>query len=339
MTRRLFAGSRLDSIIPVSGTVAEITTAANIETAYSDAGVQISPTAAAKIGLYEAVSNVLSPTVVVAPDTFWFHTAIFISGNQNSAVNTVEFRDSSGFPWLALRKGPVNGEHQIAWNSGTGASPVWTLVGSIVNLPISGVRFLDISVTLGSPHAFEVFVGNTSVASGTFTQASFTEVAEVRFNGFVSIQPFTISQVLATENIPTVGAKVRTLRPSAVGNYTAWSGDHTNVNEAINSDATLNSSATAGQRETHAFTDVTVPSGFEIDSVFHWMRAKNDGSAPNNIRSLLRSGVVDYTTGDLSGIGLGYSPVGALYETNPGTGINWTEAGLNGYEFGYESAT
>lgn len=340
MPEYVFAGGRLDSVRIVSGSPAEVTTSGRFDSAYADCAIACSNTVTFAADFKTASANVLSDTDVVTGETLWAHAEVYFTASSSTARSVVEFQNAAGEPWLALRTTTTSGTYGVYYNSGTGGSPTWTLIGSTFAMANSTSYALDFKLELGSPHSLEFSLDGTLSQSGTFTQASLTALRRAVF-GFVSTGTNNTlwSQILCTEGISTIGNKVLTRRGTADGANTGWSGAYTDVNEAVGSDASVQSSTSAGQKETHAIADITLSAGQEIGCVWHWMRAKNDGSAPNNIKSVIRSGGTDFATGDLSGIGTSFAAVGARYDSDPDTASNWTQGGFNGIEAGYESAT
>lgn len=338
----LFAGGRMESVLAVAGSPVSVTTGGRFDAAWSDSAITLPDPFAIQVPLFTAAANILSATTVVVGETLFFHCEMFNGQNsQGIDIGVIEFRDSAGFPWLSLRSFGSSDSYRIAWNSGTGASPVWTSLGANITITFGVISTIDFSVTLGSPHTANFYVNTSLFRTGTFTQALFTNVAGVRLAGTkssASNNNHFYSQILCARDLSTIGAKVRTSRASGAGNSNDWSGTFANINEPINSDATVQSAVSAGLKSTHAMSDITVTAGFEIRSIFHWLRAKNDGSAPNNIKSVLRHGGADYATGNLSGLTVGYSPIGARYDTDPLLS-NWTQSSWNAIEAGYESAT
>lgn len=330
----LFAGGRLDSVLVVGGTVTENSTATNFDSAYADAALSITTASS----IFEATQRDSSGVAVdlASGETGFYHFEARIASNYSNS-NPAYLVDSSGNPWLAMR-GVGSGNYGLFYNSGTGASPTWTQIGSSFAVS-SAVTPIDIKLTLGSPHSAEWYVGGSSVASGTFTQASLTSIRGLRFAGN-GIGANLFSQILIANGRSTVGAKVKTLRASGAGGNTGWTGAFTNVNEAVNNDATLDSTTAAGNRQTYAMGNLTVPTNYAILSVFQFLRAKNDGAAPANIKSVVRQGTTnyDYAT-NMSGIGTGFAALAARYDTDPSTGVGWTETGINSAEFGYLSVT
>ena len=341
----LFAGGRLDSL-SIGGVPLEVTTAPYFDTGYADCALQLFSSDTVTATLVASASGVLSATTVITGEILFVHFEDYHKGltntNTTNNISICELRDASGFPWLAIRTNSVNGNYGLYYNSNTGASPTWTQIGTTWT-PANSTNFThDISLTLGSPHSVNWSVNGNLYISSTFTQALLTAIRDVKFTGSSTTLGNGIhhlSQILCTRGISTIGAKVKTSRATGAGTNAAWTGAATNVNEAINSDATQDTTPTAALKQSYAMGDVTVPSGFVIQGVFHWLRAKNDGSAPANIQSLIRSGATDFATGNLSGISTPYTPVGARYDTDPNTSLAWTQAGWNAAEAGYVSAT
>ncbi|MGE8142276.1 hypothetical protein ACQKOE_09900 [Novosphingobium sp. NPDC080210] len=333
----LFAGGRLDSLTVQSGTPTEVTTAGTFDPTYCDASVSLATGQNVRVDQLDA-SN--APTDLVSGDTGWYHCEVnFTSTGLPANSNFLQVVDSAGNQWVSVRGGASAGILLLAYNSGTGASPTWTQLGT-GSTTIGGLVkvAVDLKVTLGSPHSAELYVNGTLVSSGTFTQSSFTSARGMRFLG--QTNSARISQLLITNNRSTIGAKVKYSRPSASGGNSEWTGAVDNVNEAVNSDTTVDSATTAGLRQTYAMGDVTVPANYAILSTFHFVRAKNDGAAPANIKSVVRQGTTNYdNSANFPGIGTGFVPLPARYDTNPATGTAWTESSFNSAEFGYLSVT
>lgn len=341
----IFAGGRMETIKVENGTIVQNTNSSTFDNNYADCSLEvyINYINSFSISFFTESSNILSPISAVSGDTLFLHFEVKgdTSGAHYGGQNPITFKDSSGYPWISLRVVTAN-TLTLMYNSGTGTSPVWSNIDSNTLSPSSNLEPYDFEITLGSPHSVKMYRNGSLIRSGTFTQAALTNLASCSFMSFhANIGASTrsyYSQILATIGISTIGAKVKTCRATGAGAHTDWSNSYTAVNEVIVNDATIQNATTSGLVSTHVMSDVTVPTGYEIKSIFHWLRAKNDGSSPANIKSVLRMGGTDYSTGNLSGIGAGYSPTGARYDSDP-SGSNWTESVWNGIEAGYESST
>lgn len=331
----LFAGGRLDSVSVLAGTPTEVTTAGWFDTAYCDAAISMGVSAVIEATQLDATG---SATSVVSGETAFYHYEWRCQGTGDGTMS-MSLHDSSGNAWIAMRT-PGTGSNPnvgVYYNSGTAAAPVWTQLGTSLGTSASVKYALDIEVTLGAPHTVKVYLNGSMLVNATFTQSLLTNIRSMRLRG-PSTATWGFSQILITKNRPTIGAKVASLRPTGAGGNSGWSGAFTNVNEAINSDTTSDLTTTAGVKQTYAMGDVTVPANYAIASVFHWMRAKNDGVSPLNIKSVVRQGTTDYDYAtNAPGMSAGYGAVPARYDVDPGTGVTWTQSGLNASEFGYLS--
>lgn len=341
-SRVLFAGGRLDSFEVVNSTgVSESSSTTGRDTTYTDAAIGFSDGSpgALRARFRDESFNLVS---VGTPGTVFGHCETHSLGNSIGSRNLMEFADSSGNPWVAARCPTANGTAiGLYYNSGTAGSPVWTLIGATTTFATSTKYAYDLRVVLGSPHTAELYRDGVLVASGTFSQPLLTELSSLVIRAYSNTtgQACRFSQVLATEEISTIGAKVAYVRPNGAGSNSEWTGAVTDVNEAVNSDTTVNTAATAGLTQTYAMGDITVPSGYVIKSVFQWLRAKNDGASPLNLKSVLRLGGSNVVgASNLSGMGVGFAAVGTRYDTNPSTGLAWTQAGWNAAEAGFQSA-
>lgn len=337
MSQILFAGGRLDSVTAGTG-VSEDTTAGRFDSTYCDAALLCSATTA----LVQAtlVDSTGTPTNLTSGQTGYFHFEVIPISSTGSVGNWWWLTDSSGFPWLAIRSTGTGNVYTLSYNSGTGASPVWTTIGSSFTVPSATRSAIDIVLTIGSPHTAAIYLNGSLLVTGTFTQASLTTIRTLNLQSIGSQgNACAYSQILCTEGISTISAKIKYSRATGAGSNSAWTGAATNVNEAVNSDATIDQATSAGLRQTYAMGDVTVPSGYAIKSVFYWVRAKNDGSTPANIKASLRSGATNFDgASNLAGIGIGFAPLLQRYDTDPATSAAWTQTGWNAAEAGYLSA-
>ena len=338
MAQVLFAGGRLDSLSILGGAPVNDTTAGSFDPAYSDSAA----TCAQPADIVQATQvNAAGVALDLSgTQTGWYHTVYFTQGNPAAGNMPMFLVDSAGNPWVAVR---TLGTTQLAlyYNSGTGASPVWTQVGTIAYSHINYTRLeFDLRLTLGSPHTAEFYVNRSLLTSGTFTQAALTTIRGMRLSTIGNAVSCYYSQIFITEGIPTIGAKVKSCRATAAGTNTGWTGAYTDVNEPVNSDTTVNTATTAGLRQTYPITALTVPAGYTINTVMHVFRAKNDGTTPVNLKSAVRRAATNYdNASNVSGLGLGFSPILTRYDTDPSTAAAWTQANFNAAEFGYLSVT
>lgn len=340
--RILFAGGRIDSFEVVSNNgLSESNATTGRDTAFTDAAIVFSNASSGALRARFRDEN-FAPVSIETPGTVFAHCETLSSGGAIGSRNLMELSDASGNAWVAIRC-PTNNASTFGlyYNSGTAASPVWTLLGATDTYLTTARYAYDLRVVLGSPHTAELYRDGVLMTSATFTQPLLTELSSLVIRSYTNTtgQNSRFSQVLATEEISTIGAKVAYVRANGAGSNSGWTGSVADVNEAVNSDTTVNTAATAGLTQTYAMGDITVPAGYVIKSVFHWLRAKNDGVSPLNLKSVLRLGGSNVVgASNLSGMGVGFSAVGARYDTDPSTGLAWTQAGWNAAEAGFQSA-
>lgn len=334
----LFAGGRLDSLVVASGSPTESTTAAHRNGTYADAASVCGTTGTViEAGFFTDASNILSAATVVSGETLWVHFDFYNLGTNFSTGVILSILNSANEPWFRIVSAS-GGVFTPQYNSGTGASPVWTAVGNSITIEGQTLFIFDLKLTMGSPHTFEFSLNSSLYSSGSFTQASFTAAAKARFAGSGGTSGSAYSQIFCTRDISTIGGRVKYNRATANGANTGWTNTFANVAEAVGSDATVQAAATAGLKSTHVMQDITLFGTLKVRSIFHWLRANHDGSTPVNIKSVLRSSGVDYATGNLSGFGATLAAVGARYDLDPATAAAWTVAGWNADEAGFEAA-
>lgn len=330
MAKLLFAGSRTDSITVVFGSLSEDTS--YIDGTYSDAGINVAY-GAMKIQCYDpAAAPLLTDYSVPAGSALYFHS--YVGMNFNGAGysgDCLTFFDSAGYPWVKLQ---YTGQFQ--YNSGTGAAPVWTNFGSntygmpgINRSPVA----MDIQIKIDSGGNHTLFMAVNSiqaVATAEFVQPLMTNLSYAEIQHDPQNTECVWSQIMMTENISTVGGHVATARATGAGAHSDWSGTYTDVNEVATNNTTYNQALTAGLLQSYPMGNITVPAGCRIQGVFNWMIAKNDGTSPNNIASLIRTAAaVDHASADLNGLGIAFAGLGAMYPVNPDTSAAWTQTDWN----------
>lgn len=111
-----------------------------------------------------------------------------------------------------------------------------------------------------------------------------------------------------------------------------------NVDDAApNDDTDYNTAPTAGLTDTFVFQDAPVV-GAVLFGVQHCIQAKKADAGIGTIAPVIRHGGVD-NVGASQTLGTNYAYTLAINQTNPGTGLAWTEADFNAAEFGYKRVT
>lgn len=335
----LFGASRLDGFVIAPGSVAFEQAAGDCpcDPAYVDAAVGVYGTNTLWCFFTDA-SNAAYP--VPTGHTVAFHASMG-RVDAGGVIDIVVFRDSDGHPWLKMR-GEGDQQLHLYYNTGTGASPVWTAVPGGFGPYPGNPTLVDISMLLDAEgnHTVLFALGSTTVWTGSLAMPGLTNLARVDISSNTEARNCFWSEVMAAQDMSLVGAHLKTIRATGAGTHQEWTGTAADVNEVISSDANFNNSTTPGERQTYAMGDVTVPSGYTIKGLFHRIRVKNDGTnAPLNVKSLLRSGGADYASDNLAGVAAAFGPTGTRYDANPDGGGAWTQGAVNALELGFLSAT
>lgn len=328
----LFLGIKAGFLRNAVGSVTDDTAAAARNATYVDSSVLFGSNASA-IGDFSDDTGAAASAV--AGDVFWMRMDAYGSGGSGVSDYCILLNGSD--QQLFRVRQTSNTAIQLMYNSGTLAVPVWTNVGSTI-AKTSGSRntlVIELTIDAGGNHTVSAYLNNVLALSPTaFTMTLLTTINAIMIGGIASGQNMFASQVFCAVNRNLVGSFVPSLAATAAGANTAWTGTYTDVNEAVGSDATMVSSATAGQKETNAMADVVVPSGNSIQgAIRHTFRAKNSGIAPNNIKPVIREAGVDTSGANISGITNTFKPFVVPYVKTA------AEINAAGFELGWESAT
>lgn len=132
--------------------------------------------------------------------------------------------------------------------------------------------------------------------------------------------------------------RVDALLPTGAGATTGWTpsagANWQCVDDAApNDDTDYTSAATTGLTDTFVFPDAPV-AGATIYGIQHNLSSKKTDAGTASLAPVIRHSGVDYP-GTAIFPGLAYTYALQIAATNPGTGVAWTEAGLNACDFGY----
>jgi len=132
--------------------------------------------------------------------------------------------------------------------------------------------------------------------------------------------------------------RVWCLVPTGAGNYAQWTpsaGANWQCVDEIppNGDTDYVSSATAGQKDSYAFQDISGTGAVKGVQISLWAR-KDDGGT-RQVRTLARIASTDYT-GDTRSLADSYRCERQIHDVSPATAAPWTLSEINGAEFGAE---
>lgn len=149
---------------------------------------------------------------------------------------------------------------------------------------------------------------------------------------------------LGTTNNAFLGdVRVDALLPNGAGAHTDFTpvggaNNWDNVNDAaMDSDTTYNTSATVGATDTFTFSDLAAVSG-TIYGVQANLMARKDDAGTGSMKPIVRLNSTDYEGTELT-MSDSYINKITVFEQNPDTVAAWTQADINGAEFGYRVAS
>jgi hypothetical protein len=247
---------------------------------------------------------------------------------------TVVRNSSTGL--LEIRRGS-NGGTILA----TGTQPVfdsqWNYIEISVTVADAGGQ---VHVRLNGQTTDEVsYTGDTKNAgtATTIDRINFAVGSGSRVSDF-----YLLNDTGSAPNNTFLGdVVVRTLSPSGNGNYSQLVGSDSDsvnnyqlVDEHPYSGVDYVGSATTGQKDTYAMSDLPAGVSTVYGVQLNGLMAKSDASLAQS-RLILRSGGSDYggTTRALTTSFTGYYE---LYEQNPATATQWTPTDVNNMESGME---
>ena len=159
----------------------------------------------------------------------------------------------------------------------------------------------------------------------------------------VDYDDFYLLNASGTVNNTWLGdVRVETLRPDAAGTNTALTGtpagsNFDRVNEAETDLNDYVQSTASGQRDSYNYSAIPAMQTPTILGVQVVSIAKKTDSGTANIKNLAKSGATT-VVGATEPLLVNNATHLSIWETNPATGVLWTEAGVNAAEFGVEAA-
>lgn len=270
--------------------------------------------------------------------SFWFTARgynSFTPSNQSSDLITLN--DTAGNRRLLFRC--ANGVYTLARR--TAAGTLTTLATTTVTPPTGSIVKYDICVTgFGNAGSVQVYADGTPLINYSGDLAG---DATTSLNGFVigvmgSSGSVSWSEVICSD-ADTRSMSLVTLAPSANGNAFNWdSGSFSTVNEVTLDDATLMSSATAGQLAQFAISSAGITGTPAVKAVVISARAAKGGTGPQNAKLNVRTGGANYLTG-ATALPAALGRLQGVFATNPATSGPWAYSDLTaaGFNVGIQS--
>lgn len=150
---------------------------------------------------------------------------------------------------------------------------------------------------------------------------------------------YVINHTGAINNAPLGNVRVQTIFPNANGATSGFTGSDGNsvdnyllVDETNYSAADYVDGAAVGNKDTYGFGDLAVSTGtvYGVSVNINGLRTDTD---PRSVAPVVRHSGTDYDGSNIA-LAAGATWHQQAFETNPGTGVAWTVADVNGAEIG-----
>jgi hypothetical protein len=262
---------------------------------------------------------------------------IVFYGDGGTTVHIAVYRNTSGY--IEIRRNGVGG---TLLATGTTIIPLSSWFYMEASATISDTVG-EVHVRLNGSGTDEVSYTGDTKNGGTATTIDKILVATVVGGANVWFTDiYVLNDTGSAPNNAFLGdVTVRTLSPNGNGNSSQLLGSDGNstdnyllVDEKPFSSADYVGSATTGQKDTYALTDlpatVTSVYGVQVNASMH----KSDAGA-GQARAVIRTGSTDYG-GATHALSTGAITYHEFYEQNPNTTSAWTPSDVNGLEAGME---
>lgn len=258
-------------------------------------------------------------TSVDGGDTLW-GMGVY-SANSNVSGPWLTIYDTSLRPAIRLSitsTWTIAVQHNVSAN----ATPSWT---TLVSVTLTAMSYLVFSIKTGSTKAYALYSNGTLIGEGAFTNAAIGPLSYFRAGQTTNLG--YISQIVFSRNIPLVGARLNTRKPSGAGSYSQMTGAYSNLVKTALNDTTGVTSDTAGQISTSAYQDVTVPSGMEMHpEVCVWSRVKHNNTEPTSMKQIIISDSVTTKSANLA-VDVGIKNIATVFSGMTPTKFNTAEIG------------
>jgi len=225
----------------------------------------------------------------------------------------------------------LNGDYYLSG----GGSPSTTFAPFAINVDITydikvvcdGVNVL---VELYQNGVLQIYITYAS-SIGTPDRLAFEHYDMVWNTGAKS---YYYSEVIVTDNEPTIGWRLATLDPAADGANTAWVGDYTDIQDL--QDGLSISSGVAGEKESwtlSAYSGPATTSG--VRAVVNKFLGSTGATGPSQITPFIRHAATDVDGATYPMVG--GEPILEVLDINPQTTLGWDTADFATLEVGVKS--
>lgn len=328
MTILFLGGSSMSRFTPLDSNAYESTDAAGFKSDINDFAIKV---ASAHSGV--------ETEHWTDEDNLWFHACQYMNAVDAffTSAASIRFYSSAGVEVARLLPS-YPGLTQLTYSLYTLQSGVLTLVGS-TTVTQGAIRTLDINIVGNSASGSAAFYieGTQKLSVSSLNHAGFAGIAYAQLKGSISGgSPVAYWSEVAAADESLIGLRLSTKRPTgnSATNLGYGAGDFSSVDEITYSDVDGITSTAANEVRTFTWGN-TNPNNWAIRAVGVSDRVKAGASGPQNEQKALRIGGSNYFSATKA-LTPGYSPRGAIWETDPSTAAEWATLPT---EFGAKSIT
>ena len=259
----------------------------------------------------------------------WISGFIYFAQYGNAASRTIwEIRDDSDVPIFRMQLASSGGLFDIdSYNGST-----WSTAGTAtVGWRQSTWMRLDIRINMHATTGnFELYVDGKLVLeiTGDTIPGSVTQMAELLLGSCQSAN--TNSSTYRTSwagifvaSADTRGQELWVAHPNGAGNYTAWTGAYTDVDQVGIDDAGFLTIDSTGQRETVTCENLPATTGWDPVALMVAARVKKSDPAADDIQLTCRSGTTDGDSAAIATNDAAYGAAQAVFANDPDTASAW----------------
>jgi len=316
---RYFAGNSLAAFGRTSTSLVESTTSGRFDSGFVDSSLTLPAN----------VTDFYTSATFSATGTVWLRFDLWnnIFNWSSPTGNGVSLYNGNTGIWRLIQTSAQVWQPQ--YFNGTS----WVNTGTAVTAS-NGLYTFAVQITLGS--GFTLYLGGSSVSSGSGWTGSATTATNVRLYGLSTTNNYAASQIMVADyDIRDSKYAKATLNGNSAANTGQASGVYTDVNEIVLDDSTAISITTSGNKAGQTHAALTVGNGYYIAAMAISARGRASGTITDG-KLGARSGGTNYSSAAL-GYNAGYEPRQSILSNDPATSTSWTTSGFNSAEI-YEEA-
>jgi hypothetical protein len=277
--------------------------------------------------------------------TGWFSYRVWVSSDfAQPNPQFFGFCDASGILRIVLGMAS-NGSNICTLSKVDAAGNLTLLFTTISGFSTTGPLIpdkVDFNFDYSTTGSITMWINGSEVGtySGDITTDGMTQLAGVRLgstSGFTNRLSAYSECILADGN--TLDLSVVTCAPTGPGTTDQWTGAYTNVNQLTVDDANFDTTMTSGDVQLYTMSPIST-GNFDILTLVTNIRASQGAGELSHIALTQEIGGTQYVT-TAQNFPDSYGPVQFIQETNPATGVEWTQADVNsaGFQSGYQATT